>query len=84
MKIDRIEAETELKCPECEKMVTAEQYDAFTESMCLTREQRRHYRSIIEVKNRNVKRKKDMYFCCPYCERWSLADTIRPYEEEEA
>lgn len=61
---------TEFICPVCKKLSSAEQIDAYTYSSSLSREQRRHIKSIVDVKNRPVK-KKDMYYRCPECTNWS-------------
>lgn len=77
----KIQDETELMCPRCLEMVTSEQYDAFTLSMCKTRELKRSYRSIVHMWNRPGK-KKDFHFCCPYCQNWSRVNEIKIYSEE--
>lgn len=79
----KIQDETELLCPRCLEMVTAEQYDVFTQSMCKTRELRRSYRSIVHMWNRPGK-KKDFHFCCPYCQNWSRVNEIKIFSDEMA
>ena len=76
----KIGDETELICPVCSKVATSEQWDAFSISQCLTREQRRAYKSIVHMYNRPGK-KRDFYFCCPYCEKWSAVAEIKVYVE---
>lgn len=80
--INKIELTTVLYCPQCKEEVTAEQYDAYTEGQCLTREQRRHYKSIVAMWNRPGK-KKDVYFCCPFCNRWSRITEIKTYKRDD-
>lgn len=77
----KIKDETELICPKCLEIVSSEQFDAFTLSMCKTRELKRAYKSIVHMWNRPGK-KKDFHFCCPYCQAWSRVNEIKVYDEE--
>ena len=77
----KINDETDLICPKCLEIVSSEQFDAFTLSMCKTRELRRAYKSIVHMWNRPGK-KRDFHFCCPYCQAWSRVNEIKVYSAD--
>lgn len=67
--MEKITLNTELNCPHCKDLVTVEQVDAYSFGSSLTREQRRKFKSIIDVWNRPVK-SRDKYYRCPMCNNW--------------
>lgn len=67
--MEKITLSTELNCPHCKDLVTVEQVDAYSFGSSLTREQRRKFKSIIDVWNRPVK-SRDKYYRCPMCNNW--------------
>lgn len=67
--LEKITIDTELTCPNCKDTVTVEQLDIYSFGSSLTREQRRKYKSIIDVWNRPVK-SRDRYYRCPMCNNW--------------
>ena len=67
--MEKITLNTELSCPHCKDLVTVEQVDAYSFGSSLTREQRRKFKSIIDVWNRPVK-SRDKYYRCPMCNNW--------------
>lgn len=67
--------DTELRCPLCNEISTALQWDTYTESKCTTRQLRRAYKSI--TTKGILSRTKDFYYCCPYCDKYSKANALR-------
>lgn len=66
---------TRLVCPFCKAILTAEQFDSYTYGNSLSREQRRKFKTIEEVKNRKTK-KKDYFYKCTECNHFSRATKI--------
>lgn len=67
--------DTELQCPLCNEVSTALQWDTYTESKCTTRQLRRAYKSI--TTKGILSKTKDFYYCCPYCDKYSKANTLK-------
>lgn len=82
MSITKINNQTFLKCPSCNNLVTAEQWDAYTLAECKNRVIRRDFKSIVYAVNK-AKSKTRYLYKCPYCNEWSRAILIKPSVEED-
>lgn len=76
-----IKDDNKIQCGWCNTKSTAEEWEDNTLKECKSREMRRAYTSIMNVKT--YRRDANTFYKCPHCERWSRGCQLSIVDTED-
>lgn len=69
-----------IKCQYCKKSNTLDDWNKLSKKMCINREMRKSYTELTD--KRVFTGKKEAYYICPSCGKWSKGDELIVYDED--
>lgn len=76
-----ISKDEHIRCPWCNEVSTAQEWEDNTYSSCVNREMKRAYKSVMD--EATYKKKANTFYKCPKCSRWSRGCQLAIVDTED-